>query len=304
MRQRAGRRRIRHRARQRETGHRRQPPRRDDLRFGRCTDRRSERRRRRHRQPQRRASRPAAAHYRDRQADVHRKADDHQRLRQLEGRRSRGGQGPQNHSGRFQLALRPRLRRDEDLRRRRTDRRPADGRHASLQRAGIHELLQHRQRHQRHAHPQLRHAALHVRRRHHQRRDEVRPDEHAQPERGVPARTAAGHRRVLRRSPRHSRGERQLPVWLRHPMPPGRRVRHHLAAGCRHAGGAQGRSDQPRDLVRLVRPIHRGIRPRVRPVLREYRGRAARRRPHGTAMWRTWLPTPRWTACTTAGASP
>lgn len=32
--------------------------------------------------------------------------------------------------------------------------------------------------------------------------------------------------------------------------------------------------------------------------------RAARRRPHGTAMWRTWLPTPRWTACTTAGASP
>ena len=76
---------------------------------------------------------------------------------------------PQNHSGRFQLALRPRLRRDEDLRRRRTDRRPADGRHASLQRAGIHELLQHRQRHQRHAHPQLRHAALHVRRRHHQR---------------------------------------------------------------------------------------------------------------------------------------
>lgn len=32
--------------------------------------------------------------------------------------------------------------------------------------------------------------------------------------------------------------------------------------------------------------------------------RAARRRPRGTAMWRTWLPTPRWTACTTAGASP
>ena len=29
------------------------------------------------------------------------------------------------------------------------------------------------------------------------------------------------------------------------------RVRHHLAAGCRHTGGAQGRSDQPRDLVRL-----------------------------------------------------
>ena len=169
VRQRAGRRRIRHRARQREAGHRRQPPRRDDLRFGRCTDRRPERRRRRHRQPQRRASRPAAAHYRDRQADVHRKADDHQRLRQLEGRRSRGGQWPQDHSGRFQLALRPRLRRDEDLRRRRTDRRPADGRHASLQRAGIHELLRHRQRHQRHAHPQLRHAALHVRRRHHQR---------------------------------------------------------------------------------------------------------------------------------------
>ena len=61
------------------------------------------------------------------------------------------------------------------------------------------------------------------------------------------------------------------------------RVRHHLAAGCRHAGGAQGRSDQPRDLVRLVRPIHRGIRPRVRPVLREYRGRPAAGRQGGDA---------------------